>query len=129
MMRNARFLCSLVAAPIFVAAVASTAYGHARLKNPAPRDNQDGYKDPPRAPPGTGAPCGISEAATQPHTTLTPGMAMTVTWEETTTHPGCFVIDFAPANDANFQIIGRKSHANAPAPTNPTITNARQWSV
>jgi hypothetical protein len=128
MTRIVRSVSLLVAIPAIASAIASTAYGHARLKNPAPRDNQDGYKDPPRAPPGTGAPCGISEAASQPHTTLTPGAALTVTWEETVTHPGCFVIDFSPANDANFQVIGRKSHANAPAP-NPTTQNPRQWSV
>src|SRR5262245_54114803 len=127
MTRNSR-LVALIAVPAIVAAVASTAHGHARLKSPPPRDNQDGYKDPPRTPPGTGAPCDISEAASQPHTTLTPGAAMTVTWEETVTHPGCFVIDFSPANDANFQVIGRKSHANAPTP-NPTAQNPRQWSL
>ncbi len=119
----------VIAILLIASAVASTAYGHARLKSPQPRDNQDGYKDPPRTPPGTGAPCGISEAASQPHNNLTPGAAITVTWEETVNHPGCFVIDFSPANDANFTVLGVKSHMNPPAPANPTATNARQWSV
>jgi len=60
----------VIAISLIASAVASTAYGHARLKSPQPRDNQDGYKDPPRTPPGTGAPCGISEAASQPHNNL-----------------------------------------------------------
>src|SRR6187549_2177739 len=124
MMRTRRSISFLVALPALVALISATAYGHARLKNPQPRDNQDGYKDPPRTPPGTGAPCGISEAASQPHTTLTPGAAITVTWEETVNHPGCFVIDFSAANDANFQILGVKSHMNPPTPTNPTASNA-----
>jgi hypothetical protein len=135
MTRTFRSVSVLFAVPVTAALVAiaslvpSTAHGHARLKNPQPRDNQDGYKDPPRTPPGTGAPCGISEASTQPHTPLTPGAAITVTWEETVNHPGCFVIDFSPANDANFTVLGVKSHMNAPAPANPTTTNPRQWSV
>jgi len=129
MTRTFRSVSVLFAIPVIASVIASTAHGHARLKNPQPRDNQDGYKDPPRTPPGTGAPCGISEATTQPHTTLTPGMALTVTWEETVTHPGCFVIDFSPANDANFTVLGVKSHMNAPAPANPTTSNPRQWSV
>src|SRR5678815_2627407 len=120
MMRTRRSISFLVALPTLAALISATAYGHARLKNPQPRDNQDGYKDPPRTPPGTGAPCGISEAASQPHTTLTPGAAITVTWEETVNHPGCFVIDFSPANDANFTVLGVKSHMNAPAPVSYT---------
>jgi hypothetical protein len=122
MTRTSRFFSLLAVPAIVLLAIASTAYGHARLMNPAPRDNQDGYKDPPRAPPGTGAPCGITEAASQPHTTLTPGASLNVTWEETVDHPGCFVIDFAEANDANFQILGRKSHANPPAPSGNPAT-------
>jgi len=102
---------------------------HALLVNPMPRDQQDGYKDPPRTPPGTGAPCGISEAASQPHNTLIAGTQLTVKWDETVTHPGCFVIDFSPANDANFTVLGVKSHMNAPTPTNPSQSNPRHWSV
>src|SRR5262245_52359541 len=103
-----------IAAPAIVAALAGTAHGHARLMSPQPRANQDGYKDPPRAPPGNGAPCGISATASQPKTTFAPGAMTTVTWEETVDHPGCFVIDFAAANDQNFQVIGRRSHMNPP---------------
>src|SRR4051812_33276470 len=129
MTRTARLLCSVVACPAIVVAVTSAAHGHARLKSPAPRDNHSDYKSPPVGGVGIGEPCGVARAATQPSTTLTPGAAITVTWEETVNHPGCFVIDFSPGNDASFVKLGAKSHANPPAPSNPTTANARQWSL
>ena len=90
-------------------------WGHALLVVPQPRDQQDGYKDPPRAPPGTGAPCGIMRVAppTQPQTTFTAGQKLNVQWKETVNHPGCFVVDFANANDTGFTVLGVKSHAGA----------------
>jgi hypothetical protein len=90
---------------------------HSLLVVPKPRDQQDGYKDPPRAPPGTGAPCGVSRMVpAQPQTSYQPGAKLTVQWTETVNHPGCFVIDFAQANDANFQILGSKGHTGSRAP-------------
>jgi hypothetical protein len=97
--------------------------GHSLLVLPKPRDMQDGYKDPPRAPPGTGAPCGVMRAATQPQTTYVAGQPLHVQWSETITHPGCFVIDFASANDASFQVLGVKSHSTAAGGT------PRPWSL
>jgi hypothetical protein len=97
--------------------------GHALLVAPQPRDQQDGYKDPPRAPPGTGAPCGVMRSAMQPRTTFMAGQPLHVQWTETVTHPGCFVIDFASANDAAFQVLGVKSHSTAAG--NPP----RAWSL
>src|SRR6266540_7012509 len=115
-------LLSLIGAATLVVAPRPV-LGHALLVTPPPRDMQDGYKDPPRAPPGTGAPCGISEAASQPHTNLTSG-AMTVNWKETVNHPGCFVVDFSPAGDANWVQLAVKSHMNPPSASVP-----RNWSV
>jgi hypothetical protein len=123
---NARILC-LVAVPAIVAAAASTAYGHARLMTPTPRDTRDGYKD--KTPPGTGAPCGITRATSQPSSNLTAGATLNVAWEETIDHNGCFVIDFAAANDQDFQVIGRKSHANPPAKTGNPATRKYTMSV
>jgi MYXO-CTERM domain-containing protein len=98
-------------------AVAPEAGAHSLLVTPKPRDQQDGYKDPPRAPPGTGAPCGIGRSVPpQPQTSFQPGAKLTVQWTETINHPGCFVIDFAQANDANFQILGTKGHTGTGAP-------------
>ena len=107
----------LLAAPRIVLA-------HARLMSPAPRDQKDGYKD---APQGPGGPCGIARSASQPSTNMTPGAAVTVTWEETVDHNGCFVIDFSAADDQNFTVIGRKSHANPPAKTGTPAT--RKYSM
>ena len=96
---------------------APRANAHALLVIPKPRDQQDGYKDPPR-PPGTGAPCGIMRNAppAQPETSFPAGSKLKVTWTETINHPGCFVIDFAAQNDANFQVLGSKAHSGNTAP-------------
>jgi hypothetical protein len=113
------FLAGLVAA-----ASSHYALGHSLLVVPQPRDQQDGYKDPPRAPPGTGAPCGMGRMIPpQPETAYSSGQPLHVQWSETIDHPGCFVIDFAAADDANFQILGVKSHAAASGAT------PRAWSL
>ena len=86
MTRTARYPLSVVAAPAIVAAARlNRSRARAAQESRAPRQ-PDGTRSA-ATPPGTGAPCGISEAATQPHTTLTPGAAITVTWEETVNAP------------------------------------------
>ena len=97
---------------------APRANAHVLLVTPKPRDGQDGYKDPPRAPPGTGAPCGVMRKAppTQPETSFPAGSKLKVTWTETVNHPGCFVIDFAAQNDTNFQVLGSMAHSGKTAP-------------
>ena len=118
---------ALALGPVVVAtliAIIPAAQGHSLLVVPPPRDQQDGYKDPPRAPPGTGAPCGVRRMVPpQPQTVYGPGLPLHVTWTETVDHPGCFVVDFALADDANFQVLGVKSHA-APVGATP-----RSWSL
>src|SRR4029077_9304068 len=91
--------------PAIAVLVASTAHGHARLKSPQPRDTHSDYKDPPQGGVGTGAPCGVARATSQPSTTLTAGAQMTVTFEETVNHPGCFVVDLAQSGDTGFQVL------------------------
>src|SRR5207302_1030263 len=85
---------------------------------PMPRDQSDSHKDP------TG-PCGVMRAAppAQPLNNYAPGQALHVAWTETIDHPGCFVIDFAAAGDADFQILGVKSHSGAAGGT------PRAWSL
>src|SRR5262245_51511204 len=130
MTRTSRLLSLVVINAAIVSAIASDAHGHARMKSPAPRDTRSDYKDPPQNNIGTGQPCGNNtRTASQPSMTLTPGAALTVTWEETVNHPGCFVVDFSAANDTNFTVLGVKSHMNPPAPTSPTTANPRPWSV
>src|SRR5262245_14923237 len=117
-------LAAVVSAAVPLAAWQLPAHGHALLVEPQPRDQQDGYKDPPRAPPGTGAPCGVGRMVPpQPQTGYPAGAPLTVKWTETVTHPGCLVIDFAAAGDANFQILGVKSHASA------TGNTPRAWTL
>jgi hypothetical protein len=129
MTRIARSVSPLLAIPAIASLIASTAYGHARLKSPTPRDSHSDYKSPPVGNVGIGEPCGVARAASQPTSTLTAGAQITVTFEETVNHPGCFVVDFSPADDANFVKLAAKSHMNPPAPTTPSTTNPRQWSV
>ena len=130
MTRTSRLLSLVVVSPAIVTAIASTAHAHARLKSPAPRDSGSSYKDPPQNNVGTGQPCGNNtRTASQPSTTLTPGVAATVTWEETVNHPGCFVVDFSASGDTNFTVLGVKSHMNPPAPASPTTASPRPWSV
>ena len=123
-----RTLRSLALCSTFVAGMAlvtpSPALGHAKLTAPQPRDGHADYKDPPQGGAGIGAPCGVAATDSQPHTTLTAGAGITVTWQETVNHPGCFVIDFAAAGDTDFQILGVKSHANPPAASTP-----RNWTL
>src|SRR5262245_19049129 len=129
MTRIARLL-SLLVVPVIATGIASTAHGHARLKTPTPRDSGSSYKDPPQMNVGTGQPCGNNtRTASQPSMTLTPGADWTVAFEETVSHPGCFVVDFSASGDTNFQVLGVKSHMNPPAPTSPTMSNPRPWSV
>ncbi len=131
MTRTARLLL-VVSAPtiaLAISAISSTAHGHARMKSPTPRDTHSDYKSPPENNVGIGEPCGVARTASQPSTTLTPGAALTVTWEETINHKGCFLVDFSPASDGNWQMLGVKSHSNPPAPATPSTTTPRQWSV
>ncbi len=94
-------LAALLTAPV-------TSHAHANLITPPPRDNSSGYKDPqgPCGPPPRTAP-----------TMYSAGQKLTVTWEESVYHPGCYLIDFSPANDQNWQILATLPHAAATSPT------------
>src|SRR6185436_481786 len=94
---SARFQRSLVAhvSAVVITAVltaAPAAFAHTRLKLPVPRTNDDGLKD------GVGgAPCG-GKARTATPAMYTMGQTITVNWEETINHAGCFLIKFSAAN-------------------------------
>jgi MYXO-CTERM domain-containing protein len=48
-----------------------------------------------------------------------PGQKITVTWIETVYHPGCFLIDFSPAGDQNWQTLATIPHdPNTASPIN-----------
>lgn len=94
---------------------------HALLDTPAPRDQQDGYKD--------GTPCGVMRASSQPVTRYMPGQALDVEWLETVDHSGCFLVEFSAQGDRDFQILGRRSHSNPPPPASPSSGDPRPWSL
>ncbi len=94
---------------------------HALLAEPAPRDQQDGYKDD--------SACGVTFEATQPLTRYAPGQPLNVQWLETVDHPGCFLVEFSPGGDQDFQILGRKSHSNPPLPEMASGAEPRHWSL
>src|SRR6476620_2808218 len=79
--------------------IAAPAAAHTRWVNPVPRTNDDGLKD------GVGgAPCGGKPRTTTPKV-YTMGSTVTVNWEETVNHAGCFIIKFSQANDQNFMML------------------------
>src|SRR5690348_12413525 len=83
---------------------AGSVHAHALLDEPAPRDQQDGYKD--------GSACGVGFDPSQPVTSYAPGQTVNVQWRETVDHPGCFLLELSAGADQDFQILGRKSHSN-----------------
>lgn len=74
------------------------ASAHASLTDPAPRDANE--PDPNKRARKSG-PCG-GIARTSTPKTYKPGQKITVKWQETIQHQGCFQIAFSPANDANW---------------------------
>ena len=83
------------------------ASAHARLMSPKPRNNSDALK--------TG-PCG-GVARTAAPTTYSVGSTVTVNWEETIGHQGCFQIALSEANDQNFTLL---KQINDPAGGGPS---------
>jgi hypothetical protein len=80
------------------------AEAHAVMTSPLPRVSDNGGD--------TNGPCGPARAASQPVTNppLVPGATLNVSWNETITHVGCFIVDFSPANDQNFQLLTTVAH-------------------
>jgi hypothetical protein len=88
---------------------------HARWVDPQPRDNSTSHKN-------EAFPCGGQPArspAGQPVTTLVPGSTYMLRFEETVNHPGCFLIDFSPAGEANWQELANVKHVDTPP--NPSV--------
>lgn len=85
---------------------ARQSHGHAHWLSPPPRDNSTGYKDPQ-------GPCG-PPARTTPMV-LSSGQTLSVSFQETVDHPGCFLIDLSQANDQNWQFIANIPHKTSPA--------------
>ena len=94
----------------------SIASAHTVMTSPSPRDDSDSHKDP-------NGPCGVARAASQPELGgLYPLTPLDVTWKETVDHPGCFVIDFASANDSGWQTLATVAHDATGATPRPYST-------
>lgn len=70
-----------------------TAWSHARLTYPVPRNNNAGIKV---------GPCGGLARSTSP-ILLQGGKSLTILWEETVDHPGRYIFSLSMGNDLNFQ--------------------------
>lgn len=93
----------------------SVASGHARLLTPPPRSTSSSLKAPE---------CGGVARTTNP-TQLTQGQTLTVSWEETVDHPGCFIVDVSPAGDASWrtiQIFADDATGTLPHPFSKQVT-------
>ena len=97
--------------------VTGSAFAHARLISPAPRNNSDLLKDP------TG-PCG-NIARTALSTNYTPGQVIPVTFEETVNHAGCFTFSLSQANDTSFMLLKVVPHSTVGALPRPYSANVQ----
>jgi len=79
----------------------ATAFAHAYVMTPPPRDI--GQPDLNARAHKTG-PCGGVPRTGKP-TQYTVGQTVTVKWEETISHQGCFQIGFSQANDTGFTVL------------------------
>lgn len=105
--RAVAHVCAVVTT--LVISTGGDAFAHARLKTPVPRTNDANLKD------GVGgAPCGGKPRTGTP-AMFTSGQTITVTWEETISHPGCFIIKLSQANDQNFLMLANPPHSNVGA--------------
>jgi len=89
---------------------AGPAQAHARLVSPVPRTNDDDLKDG-----AGGAPCGGRARNPNAIATYTMGQTVTVRWEETINHAGCFTLKLSQANDQNFIMLANPPHSTTGA--------------
>ncbi len=80
-----------------VAGIPATVFAHARLVQPKPRTDNPG---------GKAGPCDGVPRTTM-YTQYDAGATITVKWQETIDHSGCFDIDFSPADDKNWVRLKR----------------------
>jgi hypothetical protein len=102
---------------VTLALSAGAAQAHILLADPKPRDNNDTHKS-------DATPCQPARTAAQPVTMMdakgvayAPGATITVRWNETTNHNGCFAVDVAPADDKGWVMLGTMKHSLMPAKT------------
>lgn len=84
--------------------------GHAVWTTPTPRSPSDAWKDP-------NGPCGMNTRSTMV-TTYQVGQQVSVAWDETVNHPGCFLIDFSTGGDQNWTQLANVKHRAGATPPN-----------
>lgn len=107
--------CFAVAATLTTLGLSTHSFAHAVLTDPVSRDGADANK--------TG-PCGTAVIKNGP-TTYTPGQTITVKWNETVNHPGCFVVEWSKDNNATFTNLTTVKHTTVgatPRPYSTTVT-------
>ena len=98
-MRTSSKLASSVAAALLLASAAS--WGHARLVTPPPRDVNVAGNDAHKA-----GPCGGVVKGKPAMKYMADAGTVTIKWEETIDHTGCFVLDVSPTgNDNDFKFL------------------------
>lgn len=104
-------------------ALVRPASAHTLWNDPAPRDDQDGYK--PQGSAGFVLPCGVARKASQPVTKLKADSKRMVQWTETVPHPGCFLIEFAKSETDKFQMLSVYKHPNSTKSPVPYTTEVK----
>lgn len=115
-------LCRLRVVPLLVLTWASAALGHARLTSPPPRSQADDIKDF-----NGGLVRCTDEESSVPAKAVVAGSVLTVKWQETVNHPGCFVLSLRQQPEGAFEELATVPHSNA-APS-PTQQNPRRYSA
>ena len=104
-----KFFVLVMAVGALTVTITREVWAHARWVDPKPRDDSTSYKN-------EMFPCGgqpSRSAASQAVTTLVPGSTYMLRFEETVNHPGCFLIDFSPAGEANWQELANVKHVDS----------------
>ena len=86
------------------ATVSIEAWAHARLVSPAPRSSDDALKDG-----NGGAPCGAIAPTGKP-TVLKAGEPVSLAFEETVNHPGCFLVALLENGDTKQTLLANVKH-------------------
>jgi MYXO-CTERM domain-containing protein len=118
-------LVGLAVGLVTLTIAAGAARAHILLVDPKPRDNNDTHKS-------DATPCQPARTAAQAVTMMDAkgvayagGATITVKFNETTNHPGCFAIDIAPADDKGWVMLGTMKHMTAPRVPRPYETTVK----
>lgn len=102
--------CALIGAAVLVPRLASA---HTYIMEPVSRDAKLVASLDDRAYKNTEGPCGVVLGTSTPlprtntPTRYTPGQTITVKWQETIDHRGCFQVLLSEANDTNWKLLAQ----------------------